>query len=120
MDKVTLEKIRKMIEDDSIAWLDDATAENYGTDGAIRYQQTALIDGVHVIVFWDTTPEYDDFEQNFKRKINLEEELLRGEVLDEEDEEFLKNYDETLEAYYQNDESNNCDWDNPVAIEILD
>lgn len=122
MKELTLEKIKKMIEDNTINFIDDCTVDNYGTDGGTRYQQTALIDGTKIVILWDTTQEHDKFQAAYGQKMYLENENYWRD-LTEEEEEFIKNYEEEFalqESIYLDDESNNCDWFEPVDFEIID
>ena len=116
---LTLDNIRQAIEDDTIIFTGDCVADNYGTDGGIRYQQDAIIDGQKGTVYWDTTQEYNDFTDAYNRKMRLVDDQVHRD-LTEEEEQFLADYDDTIEDMYLNDESNNCDWSNPVDFSERD
>ena len=69
----------------------DAYAENYGTDGAVRYYAAAVdADGNEYLVTWETTEQWDEAQEEYK---------------------------ETSEVNgYIEDESNACDWDSPIEV----
>jgi hypothetical protein len=68
------------------------------------------------MVTWQTSAEYDAESDKYQAKVLVEDALRNGDELTPEQEESLA-YDG--EAYCE-DESNACDWDNPIAIDLLD
>ena len=80
----------------------DAYADNYGTDGAVRYYAHATDnDGNDYTVRWNTTPEWDEAQAEAER--------------------IAKQYEPSTAPSYEypallDDESNACDWDNPVDV----
>ncbi len=88
----------------------DAVVDNYGTDGAARYYANAVgPDGESYEIAWDTTSDWD-LAQEY-------DSLLSSDDRSEEDEARL----DELEAMVLpdvSDESNACDWDNPVAAKM--
>lgn len=69
----------------------DAYANNYGTDGAVRYYAAAVgADGNRYMVEWETSEEWDAAQDDYK---------ATGEV-----------------SGYIEDEQNACDWDNPISV----
>ena len=117
------------IKDDTIVWTDDnAVANNYGTDGEIRYYQDATISirncRIPITVVYETTAEYDKWVDDCKKwedrdksnnnQDNYHENEKEGKKLEE------KYGGEPLEcSYFTDDESNNCNWTSPVAVEII-
>lgn len=72
----------------------DAYFDNYGTDGGVRYYASAVdTDGNKYLVAWGTTEKWNEAQQEYK---------VTGEV------------NGCIE-----DESNACDWDNPVSVEEM-
>lgn len=63
---ITVEEVTSAIENGTIEWDGDATADNYGTDGMIRYQQDATLRGKSICVYWDTTEEYNQWDEACK------------------------------------------------------
>jgi hypothetical protein len=69
----------------------DAYADNYGTDGEVRYYASAVdSDGNVYRAIWETTEEWNEAEAAYK---------ATGEV-----------------NGYIEDESNACDWENPIDV----
>jgi hypothetical protein len=79
-----------------------ASAENYGTNGGVRYYASAVdANGNKHIVIWDTTPEWDAAQA--------------------EAEKVARRYAPQSAPEYEypailGDESNACDWDNPAEV----
>ena len=70
---------------------EQAEAANYGTDGEVRYYANAVdADGERYKVAWETTEAWNEATEDYK---------TTGEV------------NGLIE-----DESNACDWDNPVDV----
>lgn len=100
------------------ALTEQAHCDNYGTDGAVRYYANAIdIDGNEYQVTWDTTAEYDQAQADYREMQSLEEADSRGEGIDEDRLEEL--HSRVSEAWVE-DESNSCDWDNPISVETID
>lgn len=86
-------------------------ADNYGTDGGIRYYARATgPDGEEYQVAWDTTEEWDKAVEYYK--------LLDASYLDDEQQARLTEL-ETMVLVDLSDESNACDWDHPVSVRII-
>lgn len=78
-----------------------AYADNYGTNGGVRYYAHAVdADGNEYIVAWDTTGEWDTQREIYKRDGDSTDEGARA-------------------LAYVEDESNACDWDSPANVEVL-
>lgn len=101
----------------------DAYADNYGSDGETRYYASAVdTDENDVKVSWTTTAAWDNSEKIFNLNQKLEE--LTSNLSDEDHAERwiaeVKEEIEELEALEtcdSEDESNACDWDNPISVE---
>jgi hypothetical protein len=95
---------------------------NYRTDGDVRYQQEVEINGIRIMVKWDTTAEYNKFNADYNQFLYLQSAIGHRDFDEEEEVEYnrLKEEDVENNSYYLNDETNNCDWDEPVDFEILD
>ena len=94
-----------------VKFIRDAEAGNYGTDGDVRYQQDAIINGKEVRIYWNTTPEHDENNARYKELINIQ----RESGLDEEESDELYH----LERFFD-DNSKACDWDNADEIVLRD
>ena len=87
-----------------------AVADNYGTDGDVRYYSPAIdAAGNEYSIAWEATPEWDASNAI----VQLE---LQGKDVDMAEivEEF--GVDEDFTPYALDDESYACDWDSPVAV----
>jgi hypothetical protein len=72
----------------------DAYADNYGTDGAVRYYAHATDnDGNDYIVMWSPSPAWEAAQQEARESNDWSD------------------YPAILD-----DEGNACDWDNPVDV----
>jgi len=120
-EQAMLSVVKSRIEDDTIKWAGACVADNYGTEGEVRYQQRANIDGVTVVVYWDTTAEHDKWCADCLRIEYLLCEDSQRELDEDEQKELdiLLADDPRDNAYYTDDESNACDWDSPVAVEMI-
>ena len=79
-----------------ITLTENAEAANYGTDGNVEYTATGKgSDGHTYLITWATTEEWNDAV-----------------------EEGIDKYGEPNNSYCQ-DESNACDWDNPIDISMM-
>ena len=94
-----------------VKFIRDAEAGNYGTDGDVRYQQDAIINGEEVRIYWNTTPEHDENNARYKELISIQ----RESGLDEEESDELYH----LECFFD-DNSKACDWDNADEIVLRD
>ena len=122
-----------------------AQAVNYGADGEIRYEEDGAVDGITVRVTWETTRHWDDYgdaADDYERittatgrRIVLDGLDIAGDDEDavaklmdaagctaEDAERLLEiiggyGYDPANSGFFD-DESNACDWDNPVGAEI--
>jgi hypothetical protein len=75
----------------TLALTQQAYADNYGTDGGVRYRATAMDDDSNEYrVEWATTPEWDAAQAAYRADPDC--------------------------VAHQGDESEACDWANPVAI----
>lgn len=86
----------------------EAYVDNYGTKGAVRYYAHAIDEaGNEYIIAWDTTEAWDLATERAK--------LDAESYLDEADAERLA---ELLDLVLPDvsDESNACDWGNPVRV----
>jgi hypothetical protein len=90
--------------------LEQAVADNYGTDGLIRYYARAIdAEGTEYRIAWDTTDEWDlanEFERLMAESNPNDDQIARIEEL----------ADMVLPDV--NDESNACDWDAPVSVKV--
>ena len=69
----------------------DAYCDNYGTDGAVRYYASAVdASGNKYLVAWETTQAWNEAQELYKQT---------NEV-----------------SGFIEDESNACDWDNPIEV----
>ena len=85
-----------------------AQADNYGTEGAVRYYADAVgPDGEDVRVVWDTTVAWDLAQERAR--------LENDSFLTPEEEERLDEL-EVMVLPDVSDESNACDWGHPVAV----
>ena len=76
----------------------DAYAENYGTDGEVRYLAKANDnDGNEYLIAWKTTEEWNKQQEIYNNR-------------NEESEEYWK------AVAYIEDEQNACNWDNPTEV----
>lgn len=102
---------------------EQAYMDNYKADGAVRYYAHAVDkNGNEYRVAWDTTEEYNLANELFR----LDEE---AKLLKQHGEELSEAKDERLEelramnlpdvSFYADDESNCCDWDKPVEVELI-
>ena len=104
---------------------------NYGTDGGVRYYASGInpATGDRVIVAWDTTPEWDKLCEDCNRYDSISQSI--GNIHYQSEDELAKLESELaeLKAEYDgsvpdidllNDESDACNWDNPVDVEIVD
>ena len=85
-----------------------AVADNYGTDGGVRYYADATDEAGNAYrIAWDTTEKWDLAQERAR---------LEGESFldDDEAERFAELQDMVLPDV--NDESNACDWDRPVKV----
>ena len=90
----------------------DAYVVNYGTEGEVRYEASAVdTDGNNYLVIWETTEEYNKSQ----RLHNLEDAFEAGK-LDEEEIEEIEELQEEYDSGYCEDESNACDWENPIEV----
>lgn len=90
--------------------LDQAEASNYGTDGLVRYYAPAIdANGTEYRVGWDTTDEWD-----------LANELARLMSERNPDDDQIARIEELsgMVLPYVGDESNACDWDNHVSVQV--
>lgn len=94
-----------------IEFIDDAVPNNYGTDGGVRYQQNAIIEGEEVTVFWDITEEYEDNGKRYNQLLSIQ---IDSELDEEESDELYH-----LECFF-GDESQACDWENADLITLRD
>ena len=76
-----------------ITLTEDASADNYRADGRVQYTAMGTdAAGNRYYITWDTTDEWNEAQDEW--------------VATEEDQSYLQ------------DESNACDWDNPVSVEL--
>ena len=94
--------------------LREACATNKGTDGDICYHAPAERDGIDYIVTWDTTEAFNDSDElsYLETMLNQGDELTMEEM---ERYEYLSIHSDSL---FCTDESNACDWDSPVSVEL--
>jgi hypothetical protein len=95
---------------------DYAVAGNYGTEGAVAYRADAVdAKGEKYQVTWETTEQWDRSEEYAKLQ-----DFLSGCEDGEypEDEERLEELSE-LDLVDTGDESNACDWDNPIGVDPI-
>ncbi len=89
--------------------LDQAHADNYGTDGEIRYYANAVDEeGNECTVTWQTTVQWDEANEHYRLNERFNE-------LTEEEIERLEELEAKTLCSIE-DESYACDWDNPIAI----
>lgn len=87
-----------------------AYADNYGADGEVIYKAMAEDEeGNEYRVIWETTTEFDEAQE--LHSLENDEDLTDEEI--ERKEELIEN---GVKSCYCEDESNACDWDNPVSI----
>lgn len=87
---------------------DQAVADNYGTEGAVRYYADAIGEnGEEYHIAWDTTEEWD---------MAQERDWLRyaGDLTAKQERRLAVLEDMPLPDV--SDESNACDWGNPVEV----
>jgi hypothetical protein len=71
-----------------------AYCDNYGTQGNVRYYASAVdADGNKYIVAWDTTEQWQQWQKEYANHDN--------------DYDYIAGLE---------DESNACDWDNPIEV----
>ena len=99
-----------------------AYCDNYGTDGAVRYYAHAIdSEGNNYKVAWDTTETYDLMGELYRLDLKQQQ---QPEDFNDEDQERMNEICEELDfdiaksspVAYIEDESNACDWDNPVDV----
>ncbi len=95
-------------EGETLYLLNQATADNYGTCGEVRYYATAIdAHGVEYNVEWDTTEEWD---------LAAELDWLKSQLrLSEEEQERLEEL-QSMTLPDVSDESNACDWTAPTRV----
>jgi RecJ-like exonuclease len=83
----------------------DAYVDNYGTDGEIRYYAAAKdAQGNEYMVTWGTSEDWNNASEEWKN--------------------ICKEYEPKSAPEYEcpailQDESNACDWDNPINVELI-
>jgi len=101
-----------------------AYMDNVGTDGDVAYYAFAVDDeGNGYTVIWDTTDAWDKGSADYNLALALIEDAKHHPLDDEETAEYKRLTDEGFIAdgipYCPGlieDESNACDWDNPIAV----
>jgi len=103
-------------------WLtQDAYVDNYGTDGGVRYYASAVDrKGREYKIAWDTSAAWDALSEG----VNLIQKINDGSREYADQTEDQKRLDEIIKKYgdpetYSFDESEACDWDNPVEVVAL-
>lgn len=93
---------------------DQAVADNYGTEGEVRYKSSAINNkGSKYQVVWETTDAWDRSEKYLALQNKLSDESYE-ESWDEIDAEMQElDHDDLVDT---GDESNACDWDKPVGV----
>ena len=121
MNKEQLEKDFGTVEvEGKTYWLTQmAYMNNYGTDGAVRYYANAIDEDENEYkVAWDTTQTWDDMNKMYLLEMNEADDNLS-----EEDTEQLEELRRKYEGYdalgYVEDETNACEWDEPVEVEEI-
>lgn len=102
----------------------EAFADNYGTDGGVRYYSWGKLENksgnqVDVRVAWDTTAEWDENAERYARLLELVQDWRQGGITEEEEDE-LDELQNELAGVDMGDESNACDWDNPAEVTLRD
>jgi hypothetical protein len=102
-------------------WLkQQAHVDNYGTDGGVRYYASAVDRFGHdVMIAWNTTVAWDELGRGLSliEKINDAENNGEDCLSEKHDlEQIIENYGDP--ETYHFDESDACDWNNPVDVEI--
>ena len=97
----------------------DAWINSNGDGKTYTYIAKAELDEKEYLVSWETTEKWDKAEKlkEFEEKLSScdkdlyprEYEYLQSEIKELED--------EGIESYYAEDESNACDWENPISVE---
>lgn len=90
--------------------LGQAIADNYGTDGLVRYYAEAIdANGTEYRIAWDTTSEWD-----------LACELDRLMAESDLDDDQIARIEELSDMVLPDvsDESNACDWSDPVSVQV--
>lgn len=90
--------------------LDQAVADNYGTEGLIRYYARAIdVEGAEYRIAWDTTNDWD-----------LACEFARLMAESDPDDDQIARIEELADMVLPDvsDESNACDWDAPVSVKV--
>jgi len=92
-----------------------AYADNYGTNGEVRYYAHAEDEeGNTFKVVWETTLEWDEAGELFNLELKQEQ---QPESFDDEDQERMDELEaKGVQSYLIQDESDACDWENPVEI----
>ena len=103
-----------------------AYVDNYGTDGEVRYYASAVDTDKNIYnVTWETKEEFNESGKLFSLEEELKE-LNSHKSFDDgminriaELEEIIEKMEsEGIGSNYCEDESNACDWDNPISIEM--
>jgi len=93
--------------------LQDPYIDNYGTDGDVVYKAPVIDeDGYEYIMMWDTLEEFDESGELAA--------LESYSDLSEEQKERMQELEEKgVYSGLCEDESNACDWDNPVSVTLV-
>lgn len=99
-------------------WLtNQAQADNYGTNGDVRYYASAVDRGGKTYrVAWDTTEKWRAAQEQFALRMKLEYPASETEQTQNEYNAHVDNHGDL--SYYSDDEANACDWDKPTTVEV--
>lgn len=116
--EMTLEKIKKAIANNTIEYLNDAFSDSYGTDGELRYYQDVKVDGIEMRISFKTTQDYDEWSELYKEWTDLRNNEQRTDDEELRYQELKSN--DVANSHFLDDESCNCNWENPVDFEITE
>ena len=98
----------------------EAEATNYGTYGEVRYCAVATDDkGNQYEVIWETKELWDLAVELAKLEAQKESMEQHNEQLNSEEAQRLAELSEQVNSSYCEDESNACDWDNPIEVKEI-
>lgn len=92
------------------ALIQSAYVDNYGMDGGVRYYAHAIDKiGKKYKVAWDTTAEWNKHQGGHEEQDASGYKVI-GPVA----------HPDKMTCGFCEDESNACDWDNPISVESVD
>ena len=100
----------------------DAWIDNYGSNGDYRYYAKAELNGKKYLVAWDTTKEWDDATKLYgliEKRDNCDKANYQNEW-ERLTEEIIELEEKGVNPLIAEDQSNACDWENPISVEEID